>query len=215
MLCLICMDIQDGDHSLCCCLICIGSSDRHRNHRDSGGVPWLCCWDCGSRRRRTSSSEGQWRPDPKQNGTKKEEKEKKKETGTCCSSHGPFDISPRYKHQHDSSDWNKTKHQCSRCSSIPPSPLDPPRIQQFGRLDHEKRVIGHGMYYQDLMVTKLQPSRYIFKCFLMVLIYIFMSKSWKIIKNIYKLIHFQLKILQKPFLSILGNMFLIFLQLYG
>ncbi|PNT42673.1 hypothetical protein POPTR_004G226200v4 [Populus trichocarpa] len=138
---------SDGDHSLCCCLICIGSSDRHRNHRDSGGVPWLCCWDCGSRRRRTSSSEGQWRPDPKQNGTKKEEKEKKKETGTCCSSHGPFDISPRYKHQHDSSDWNKTKHQCSRCSSIPPSPLDPPRIQQFGRLDHEKRVIGHGMYY--------------------------------------------------------------------
>ncbi|KAJ6928070.1 hypothetical protein NC651_011927 [Populus alba x Populus x berolinensis] len=126
----------DGDHNFCCCLICIGSSDRHRNHKDSGGgVPWLCCWDYGSRRT------------PKQNGTKKEEKEKKKEPGTCCPSHGPFDISPRYKHQHDSSDWNKTKHQCSRCSSIPPSPLDPPRLQQFGRLDHERRVMGHGMYY--------------------------------------------------------------------
>lgn len=97
---------SDGDHNFCCCLICIGSSDRHRNHRDTGGVPWLCCWDYGSRRT------------PKQNGTKKEEKEK-----------------------------NKTKHQCSRCSSIPPSPLDPPTMQQFGRLGHEKRVVGHGMYY--------------------------------------------------------------------
>ena len=200
MLCLICMDVQDGDHNFCCCLICIGSSDRHRKHKDSGGgVPWLCCWDYGSRRT------------PKQNGTKKEEKEKKKEPGTCCPSHGPFDTSPRYKHQHDSSDWNKTKHQCSRCSSIPPSPLDPPRMQQFGRLDHERRVMGHGMY-QGIMVTMLQPSRYIFRCFLMVLINIFMSKSWKIIENMYKLIHFQLKILRKPFSSILRNMFLIFLQ---
>nr|XP_034891326.1 keratin-associated protein 5-3-like [Populus alba]TKR99442.1 hypothetical protein D5086_0000193280 [Populus alba] len=104
--CFDCCCSSDSDHNFCCCLVCIGSSDRHKNHRDTGGVPWLCCWDYGSRRT------------PKQNGTKKEEKEK-----------------------------NKTKHQCSRCSSIPPSPLDPPTMQQFGRLGHEKRVVGHGMYY--------------------------------------------------------------------
>ncbi|KAG5229352.1 hypothetical protein OIU76_018767 [Salix suchowensis] len=139
----------DGDHSLCCCIICIGGDDGRRNHRDSSCLPWLCCWNYDSRRRTKSFSDDQWRSGPKQNGMKKEEKEKKKEPGsrqatygTCYTCHGPIDISQRYRHWHDSSDY-----QCSRCSSTPPYPLDPPAsIQQFHKLDQERPVSRKGMY---------------------------------------------------------------------
>ncbi|KAJ6342932.1 hypothetical protein OIU78_010786 [Salix suchowensis] len=102
-----------------------------------------------SRRRTKSFSDDQWRSGPRQNGMKKEEKEKKKEPGsrqatygTCYTCHGPIDISQRYRHWHDSSDY-----QCSRCSSTPPYPLDPPAsIQQFHKLDQESRVGRKGMY---------------------------------------------------------------------
>ncbi|KAF9660651.1 hypothetical protein SADUNF_SadunfUnG0001100 [Salix dunnii] len=124
------------------------SHDDNRNHRDSSCIPWLCCWNYDSRRRATALSDDHWRSGPKQNGMIKEEKKepgsKQATYGTCYTCQRPIDTSQRYWHQHDSSDCTKTKHQCSRCSSTPPSRFDPPPIiQQFHKLDQERPVRGN------------------------------------------------------------------------